>query len=108
MRRFDRLQFGCSVNTDPSDSVLGPTKHRTQNVSLVRRLLRTRFSVIYIGNQAYVFGEKSLTERKEMPRTDFKSSFEGITHAPGSWNDVPRNESTKMTNENRNAACMDG
>jgi len=52
--------------------------------------------------------EKSLVERNEIPRTDFKSSFVGITHAPGSRNDVPRNESTKRTKEKRNAACMDG
>ena len=45
-------------------SVLELTKHRTQNVSLVRRLLRTRPSVIYIENQAYVSVETFLVEER--------------------------------------------
>jgi hypothetical protein len=65
-------------------------------------------SVIYIGNQACVSAEGFLVERKEIQRTDFKSSFVGITHAPGSPNDVARNESMKRTNESRNTPCKDG
>lgn len=47
-------------------------------------------------------------ERIEIKRTDFKSSFVGIAHAPGSPNDVARNEIMKRTKESRNTPCKDG
>lgn len=57
VRRLDSLPTMRNINTNPSNCVPEPTMHRTQNVSLVRRLLRTRSSVIYIGNQACVSAE---------------------------------------------------
>lgn len=85
--------------------VPGPTKHRTQNASSVRRLLRTRTSVIYTRNQE---SHINIVKREEIPRTDFRSSFVCVMDIPGSQNTMQRSADTNRTDEDRNAACKDG
>jgi hypothetical protein len=106
--RLYNLPPARRISTKISISVIEPTKHRRQNASVVKRFVRMRSSIIYVGNHIYATELHINIKREEIQRTDIKTFLVGVTHIPGSHHTIQMSVSTKRTNNNRNAACVNG